>query len=117
MAYYAWGPIKGGTAEDPVTIERGDTVTKDKLGVSDADWNEFVQSGAIRDKEFPAPKGYEGSVIDYLREKLEEAQAMSAVDVEEVTSELAAVSAGTTAAPVAAAPAETSAEKSTSGKK
>lgn len=91
MAFYAWSPIKGGTADKPVTIARGDKVTKDALGVSDADWNAMVEAGAIREKEFPAPSDYDGSVIDWLREKLQEATSMSAVDEEEVASELAAV--------------------------
>lgn len=92
--YYAWSPIKGGTAEKPVAIGRGDKVTKDALGVGDDDWNALVESGAVRDKEFPAPADYEGSVIDWLREKLQEAQAMSgAVEEEEVASQLATVQA------------------------
>lgn len=101
MAYYAWSQIKGGTADKPVNIARGEKVTKDTLGVTDADWKALVDSGAVRDKEFPAPKDYEGSVIDYLRDKLQEAQSMSAVDEEEAASELAAV-----ASPPAPAPAE-----------
>lgn len=92
MAYYAWSPIKGGTADKPVTVARGESVSKSDLGVSDADWQALIDAGAIRDKKFPAPKDYEGSVIDYLRDQLREAQSVSAVDEEEAASELAAVS-------------------------
>jgi hypothetical protein len=101
MAYYAWSPIRGGTADKPVNIARGAKVTKDGLGVDDANWNALVESGAVREKEFPAPADYDGSVIDYLRDRLQEAQSLSAVDEEEAASELAAVSAAN--APEAAA--------------
>lgn len=89
--YYAWGPIRGGTAEKPVNIERGAKVSKSDLGVSDADWDALVASGAIREKQFPAPADYDGSAIDYLRDRLAEAQDMSAVETEEASSELANV--------------------------
>lgn len=113
--YYAWSPIKGGTAEKPVTVDRGDKVTKDALGVDDENWKALIEAGAVRDKEFPAPADYEGSVIDYLREKLQEAQAMSgAVEEEEVASQLATVQA---AAEPSEAPAEASSSSSSSGKK
>lgn len=88
MAFYAWSPIRGGTADKPVNIDRGDNVTQSGLGVSDADWNALIEAGAVREKEFPAPKDYDGSVIDWLREKLAEATSMSAVDEAEVASEL-----------------------------
>lgn len=110
--YYAWSPIKGGTPEKPVSIDRGAKVTKDALGVDDDNWTALIESGAVRDKEFPAPKDYDGSVIDYLREKLQEAQAMSgSVEEEEVASQLATVAA---AAEPSIAPEESS---SSSGKK
>lgn len=91
MAFYAWSTIKGGTADKPVTVERGDSVTQKDLGVNDADWAALLEAGSVREKKFPAPKDYEGSVIDYLREQLEEAS--SAVDEEELASELAKVNA------------------------
>lgn len=91
--YYAWSLIKGGTAEKPVTVERGDKVSKADLGLDDANWDALVESGAVRDKVFPAPKDFDGSVIDYLREQLQEAQAMSGVDEAEAASELAKVQA------------------------
>jgi len=110
--YYAWSPIRGGTAEKPVTIDRGDKVTKDALGIDDANWAALVESGAVRDKEFPADKDYEGSVIDFLRDKLLEAQSMSgAVEEEEAASQLATVAA---AAEPSVAPEPSS---SSSGKK
>ena len=99
--HYAWTPIKGGTAEKPVNIARGAKVTKSDLGVSDADWDAMVQAGAIRTKKHPAPEDYEGSAVDYLRERLQEAQEMSGVDEEEAASELADVSTPPPPAPAA----------------
>jgi hypothetical protein len=114
--YYAWSPIKGGTAEKPVTVDRGDKVSQSDLGVDDANWAALVESGAVRDKEFPAPADYEGSVIDYLRDKLAEAQAASgAVEEEEASSQLAAVAAA--AEPSVAPEPATSSSSSSSGKK
>lgn len=115
MAYYAWSPIKGGTADKPVNIARGDKVSQSDLGVGDADWKALIESGAIREKQFPAPADYEGSVIDYLRDRLNEAQSLSAVDEEEAASELAAVSAANAPEAAAAMPDATS-EKSSSDK-
>jgi len=109
MAYYAWSPIRGGTAEKPVNIARGDKVTQSDLHVSDADWDALLESGAIREKEFPAPGDFDGSVIDYLREKLNEAQAMSAVDEEEAASELAQIQNAATGTGETPEPVETSA--------
>lgn len=109
--YYAWSQIRGGTAEKPVIVDRGDKVTKTDIGVDDANWEALIESGAVRDKEFPAPKDYEGSVIDYLREKLQEAQSMSgAVEEEEASSHLASVAA-------AAEPSAVPDTSSSSGKK
>lgn len=93
MAFYAWGPIKHSSPEGKVKlIGRGDRVAKSDLpGLSDADWEAMIESGAIKEKQFPAPKGYEGSAIDYLRDSLREAQAVSQVDEEEALGELAEV--------------------------
>lgn len=110
--YYAWSPIRGGTLEKPVAIERGAKVSQSDLGVGDADWAALIESGAVRDKAFPAPDDYEGSVIDFLRDQLAEAQASSgAVEEEEAASQLATVQA---AAEPSEAPAPSS---SSSGKK
>lgn len=113
--YYAWSPIRGGTLEKPVTVARGDKVTKDALGLDDENWAALIESGAVRDKEFPAPGDYEGSVIDFLRDKLAEAQmASGAVEEEEASSQLAAVAA---AAEPSVAPEPPSSSSSSSSKK
>lgn len=94
MAHHAWSDIKGGTADKPVTIARGEEVTQSKLGVNDAEWQELLNSGAIREKKFPAPEGFDGSAVDFVRQELQEATAMSSVDEEEAASELAQISEG-----------------------
>lgn len=94
MAHYAWSDIKAGTIEKPVTAARGDEVSKSKLGVSDADWQAMLDAGAVREKRFPAPQGFDGSAVDYVRQQLQEATAMSSLDEEEAASELARVEAG-----------------------
>src|SRR5262245_41388699 len=91
MAHYAWSDIRGGTAEKPVLVTRGSKVTQSELGLSDANWQEMLDSGAVRDKQFPAPDDYQGSALDYLRDQLAEAQAVSPLDEEEAVVELAAL--------------------------
>lgn len=102
MAYYAWADIKhthrtgegDDVKEDTVLITRGSKVDKARLkGIKDEDWNAMVESGAIRNRQFPAPKDFSGSVIDYLRMQLQESRAVSPVDEEEAASELADVQA------------------------
>lgn len=115
---YAWSPIRGGTADKPVNIERGAKVKQTDLGVSDADWKALIDSGAIRGKPCPAPADYDGSVIDYLRDKLEEAQALSGVEVEEAASDLATVmQAGTDAAATEVLAADAASESDAGDKK
>ena len=92
MAYYAWSAIQAGTLENPIAIARGAKVTAKDLGIPAAEFQALVDSGAVRDKPFPAPKGYEGSAIDYLRDQLAEAsssieEASAQFNVEELESE------------------------------
>jgi hypothetical protein len=35
------------------TIEPGEEITQDALGVSDADWEELIELGAVREEEYP----------------------------------------------------------------
>jgi len=100
MAFYAWSPIKysywegkeGEEKEVHVSIDRGSQVDKNKLkGIRDEDWNAMIESNAIRNKKFPAPKNFEGSALDYLRQELSESRVVSPVDEEEAVSELEVV--------------------------
>lgn len=92
MAHYAWSPIKGGTAEKPVKVQRGEEVTKAKLGMSDEDWQAAINSGSIRAKKFPAPSDWDGSAISWARQQLLEATSMSSMEEQEAVSELAKIS-------------------------
>ena len=97
---YAWSDIKAGTLEKPINIAKGSKVAKsDFPGILDGDWNAMVEGGSIRDRPFPAPDDYQGSAIDYLRDMLAEAQAVSPVDEEEAVIELVAVESAPEAPP------------------
>lgn len=91
MAFYAWTPIRHATADGKETvIARGAKVVKADLpGITDADWQQHIDSGAFRDRPIPSPEDYRGSVIDWYRESLREAQSISPVDEEEARGELA----------------------------
>jgi nitrogen regulatory protein PII-like uncharacterized protein len=98
MPYYAWSEIRHTDSDGKHTVvARGEKVEKSKFkGMSDADWQAMVDGGSIREKPFPAPEDYDGSAIDYLRDQLQEAQAVSTVDEEEAASELVEVQAEAT---------------------
>jgi hypothetical protein len=77
---YAWSPIrhggvvKDGVVQDVKTVEYGDTVTQDKLKISDADWDALVDAGVVRKQKPPElAEGFTGSPMDALRAQLTEA--------------------------------------------
>jgi len=84
--YYAWTPLKSGTLEEPLAIARGAKVTAKDLGIPVAEFEALIDSGAVREKPFPAPDDYEGSAIDWLREQL--AEATSSVEEASAQSEV-----------------------------
>lgn len=94
MAYYAWSTIKAGTRDKPIVIQRGASVTKQDLKLSDEDWQSLIHAGSIREKRFPAPSEFDGSAVAYVRQQLQEATEMSSVEEEEAASELAKISEG-----------------------
>src|SRR3989304_6817308 len=91
-AHYEWSPIRAGTADKPIDIERGDQVSKSDLKLSDADWQALIDAGSIRTKQFPAPKNFPGSAGAFVRQQLREATEMSAAEEEEAAFELAHIS-------------------------
>lgn len=101
---YAWSPIQHGAERDETdptvitsykVVPMGATVTKDNLGVSDADFEAMVEANAIRNYPPPEmPKGYQGSVMDYLRDQLRQAS-----QVEEAALTLAMSARGSNFAP------------------
>lgn len=77
MAYYAWSPILYARDEKTgrdVSLKLGETVTKEKLGVSNEDWDALAEAGAIRENKPPnMPPEFQGSIVDYLRQQAREA--------------------------------------------
>lgn len=76
--FFAWSPIQYGAETDDKgnflrakTIDIGSSVTQDQLGVSDADWRELVQGGAVRQYPYPddMPDNWTGSPVDWLKHK------------------------------------------------
>lgn len=56
MTYYAWSPIVAKRNEQGMTtemIQPGDTVTQKAAGLGDADWEYLLETGAIREDEYP----------------------------------------------------------------
>jgi hypothetical protein len=86
---YAWNDI----ACDKGNIVKGSKVTKSGLGVDDEGWEALIRGGSIRPKKFPAPPDYQGSVLDWYRDQLKEAQAMSSEEEVEAEMSLAEISA------------------------
>lgn len=89
MAHYAWSPIRAGKN----SAKFGDTVTADKLGVSKEDFEAMVEAKSIREKAPPKlPEGYQGSVVDFLREQIKEAELSAGATLNDANLEaLAAV--------------------------
>ena len=70
-AYYAWSPIINYDDDGKSKItRRGAKVTASGLGISDEEFNDKIQSGAVKEKKFPAPDDYEGSALDWYRDQL-----------------------------------------------
>jgi len=77
--HYAWSPIRGDK-----DAAFGDTVTKDKLGVSQEDWDAMVEAGSIRTTKPPKlPDGWQGSVIEYYQQQAKEAAEAAGASADE----------------------------------
>ena len=71
-AYYAWSQFnlvdKDGKKS---TVNPGDKVTASSLGVDDAEFQAYVESGAVRTAQFPKlPEGYTGSPREFRLSQL-----------------------------------------------
>ena len=74
---YTWSTIRvGGDSIPP-----GEDVTASKLGLTLDQFQQLIDSGAVRDKKYPVPLGYQGSVNDYIKEQLAAAVAEEEEDV------------------------------------
>lgn len=77
--YHAWSPIKSAVktgenaAGNPVmkliNVQHGEEVSADKLGISEKDFQDLVNSGAVREFAPPElPENYQDSPINYMKE-------------------------------------------------
>lgn len=64
--FYVWSPIR--TADGVTKV--GEEVTKEGLGVSDEDWDYFVESGSVRTKKYPVPDGVVKSPAQHVSDEL-----------------------------------------------
>lgn len=87
----AWAPIKSGknkgSEKEPdmetINVKPGDSVSQDALGVDDEGWKQLLESGAVRKMTYPdMPETFQGSPVDYLREKARKAAEGVLTDVE-----------------------------------
>ena len=67
MAYYAWSNF---TTEDGEAVAPGDTVTQQQLGLNDEDWEALVESGAVREEEWPIlDPNFQGSPEEWKKQE------------------------------------------------
>jgi hypothetical protein len=81
--YYAWSRILLEPERDPndrnVVLKQryvmpGEQVDAAKLGLTESQFQELVDSSAVREMRYPdIPKGYTGSPIDWFREQAKQA--------------------------------------------
>jgi len=60
--WYAWSTIDSAQA--------GDTVTAKGLGLSDADFENLIAVGSVRETPYPCPADYDGSPADWYKEQV-----------------------------------------------
>jgi hypothetical protein len=75
--YYAWSPIATGRDEKTWQMQYkkpGESVSASSLNVSETQFQQLVDSGAVRTAKYPdIPEEWEGSVLDWLRAQADEA--------------------------------------------
>ena len=79
--YYAWSTIQVGGERDKdtgalsgvKTINPGDSVSAADLDTDDEGFQQYVESGAVREVEYPEGVPVQMSVRDYARQQLQEA--------------------------------------------
>lgn len=55
--YYAWSPINNGGK----MVKVGEKVSAGSLKIDEDDFNDLVESGAVRTKEYPVPEEAQGT--------------------------------------------------------
>ena len=103
----AWAPIKSGknngTDKEPdmqtISVNPGESVSQDALGVDDDGWKQLVESGAVRTMAYPdMPETYQNSPVEYLRDQVKAAAEGSLADVQASTENVEAILAANAAA-------------------
>ena len=71
---YAWTNLEARDEDGNVTkkFKPGDEVSAGDLGIEDDEFEQLESVGAVRDAEYPTPEGYQGSPVEYAKEKLAE---------------------------------------------
>lgn len=80
--YYAWTNIRGGTAKEPKTVEVGSKVTASDLGISDNEFQELIDIGAVRTYEYPDMGKFPGSPVELRKAQLAAASAGGVFDTQ-----------------------------------
>jgi hypothetical protein len=75
--YYAWTnfTVVDENGKRTGTVQPGDTVTAADLGVSDEDFQAYVDSGAIRTVPYPDMGNFPGSPVELAKAQLEAASS------------------------------------------
>lgn len=72
--FYAWSRFIGEREQDSGIVTKwimeGDKVSQSDLGVSDEEWQDLVKSGAVREAEYPVPKGSTDSPNDHYKRQM-----------------------------------------------
>ena len=73
MTYYAWSNfvVERNEHNQPTkTIECGGKITQSALGVSDGDWKDLIDAGAIREEPYPENLPSHVSPLEMNRSKI-----------------------------------------------
>lgn len=75
--FYAWSRLIAERDEESGLVRKwimeGDKVSAGDLGLDEDQWNELVESGAVRQTEYPVPKGSMDSPNDHYKKLLAQA--------------------------------------------
>jgi hypothetical protein len=81
---YAWSPIDAGDKK----LKVGDEVTASALGIDKEGLEDLVDSGAVRAKKPPKlPDGWQGSMVDFLRQEAREAELAAGASIDDANLE------------------------------
>lgn len=84
MAYFAWSRILIGAEVDKNTgiadkhqyVNVGEEVTPELLNVDQEQFDEYIQSGAIREYEYPdVPENYQDSPLNFFRDRIRDIES------------------------------------------